>query len=100
MSLAAPREGEEKISSTMGLRLRPLRETRPAMVMIDLPLEVVPSPVVSCFFGAMAHWRGFLRRGLVGEKFEYRDSDINKSTSLWWRFSLIYWTVDPHHRRE
>ena len=41
----------------------------PAMVM-DLPLKVGLSLMVGCFFGAMVHWRGFLRMDLVGEKVE------------------------------
>jgi len=29
------------------------------------------------------------------------DSDLNESTSLWWRFSATNdWTIDPHHKRE
>ena len=57
------------------------------IITTDLPLEVVPSPVVSCFFGAMASWRGFLRICLVGEKFECWDSALNESTNLQCRFS-------------
>ena len=46
MSSAVPCEGAETVSSTIGLRLRPLGKTMPPVVATDLPLEVVPSPVV------------------------------------------------------
>ena len=50
------------------------------VVVADLLLEVVPAPVVSCFLGVMTCWGGFLRRSLVGKKFERLDSDLNEST--------------------
>ena len=30
---------------------------------MNLPLEVVPSPVVCCFFGVMTRWIGFFKEG-------------------------------------
>ena len=52
-------KSQQIVSFTMGLSLRPLGETIPPAVAKNLPLEVVPSPVIDCFFGAMARWRGF-----------------------------------------
>ena len=37
---------------------------------MDLPLEVVPLPMVGCFSGSCV-FGGFLRKRLVGEKSEY-----------------------------
>jgi len=56
-------------------------------VATDLSFEVVPSPAVGYFFGAMARWRGFLKMSLVGEKSELCYLDLNGSTNLWWSFS-------------
>ena len=55
-------------------------------VATDLPLEVVTSLVVDCFFGTMTWWRGFLMMSVVGEKPKRWDSN-DESTSLWCRFS-------------
>jgi len=47
--------------------------------------------------------RGFLRKAFgFGEgDLECRDSDLNKSTSMRWRFSATSdRTVDPHHKRD
>ena len=57
-------------------------EMMPPAAAINLSLEVVPLPVVGCFFRAMAFER-FLRKGLVREKHEYYNSALNRSTSLW-----------------
>jgi len=54
MSLAAPCEGAEIVFVTIGQRLRLLEGMMPPVVVIDLPLEVVPSLVVGYFFGTMA----------------------------------------------
>ena len=59
MSPAAPCEGAETVSFTIGIRLRSLKKMMPPVVKIDLPLEVILSPIVSCFFGTVAHWTGF-----------------------------------------
>ena len=53
--MAAPCEGAETISSMVRLRLRLLEETMAPAVATDLPLKVIPSPVIGCFFGAMAY---------------------------------------------
>ena len=58
MSSAASCEGTEVAPSAMGLRLRLLKGMMPNGDN-KLPLEVVPSPVIGCFLGAMARWRGF-----------------------------------------
>ena len=42
----------------------------PAVVM-DLPLEVILSSVLGCFFGTMVHLERLLRMCLIGEIFEY-----------------------------
>jgi len=49
MSLVAPCEGVEIVSFAMGLK--PLGEIMSPVVVADLPLEVVPSPMVGCFSG-------------------------------------------------
>jgi len=59
MSLTAPCEGMKTVYSTMGLTLRPLGKTMPPAVGPDLTLEVVPSPVVDCFFGIIDFGRPF-----------------------------------------
>ena len=43
MSPAAPCEGAETVFVTIGQRLRLLEGMMPPVVVIDLPLEVVPS---------------------------------------------------------
>ena len=59
MSPTALCEDAEIISFAMGVRLRLLRGEGDALAMaLDLPLEVVPSLVVGCFFRAMTRWRG------------------------------------------
>ena len=61
------------------------RGMMPLVVAMNLPLEVVPSPGARLPFRAMTRRRGFLRMGLVEERFKCRDSDLNESISLWWR---------------
>ena len=79
ISPAAPHEGAKTVSFTVGPRLRLLGGMMPPAVALDLPLEVVPSPMVGHFFGAVAYWRGFLRMGLVGKRCEYWESTLNES---------------------
>ena len=69
------------------------------MVAIDLPLEVVYSLMVDCYFGAIARWRDFLRTSLVGEK-----SDIGTQISMKalichgdFPMRLIEWSI-LHHK--
>ena len=64
----------------MRLRLRLLRETMPPVVVMNLPLEVVPSLVVGWSAAFRAHGSledFFMRKSLVEEKSEYWDSDLN-----------------------
>ena len=43
--------------------------------------------LLTCLLGAIVDiGEGFWRVGLVGEKSMRWDSDLNESTSLWWRF--------------
>ena len=101
MSPAAPCEGAESVSSTMGLRLRLLGEPMSLAVATNLLLDVVPSSVVSCFFEVMTCWRDFLKIDLIGEKSERWDPNLNESTSLWWRFTAANnQTVDSYHKQE
>jgi len=51
-------------------RLRPLGGIMSPAMVIDLPLEVVPSPVVGYFSGPWLVGEAFLRMSLVGEKTE------------------------------
>ena len=53
-----------------GAKVEVARGNDAPVVVMDLPLEVVLSPVVGCFFRAMTCWRSFLRMDLVGEKSE------------------------------
>ena len=78
MSPVAFCKGVETVSSVM--ELRPLGRIMSPALAAHSPLEVVFSPVIGCFLGAMACWRGFLRRDLVEGKSEHLDSDLNDST--------------------
>ena len=44
----------------------------------DLPLEVVPSPVIGCFFRAMLIGEAGLRLDLIGERSERLNSNLNE----------------------
>ena len=76
MSSTTPCEGRDRLVHD-GAEVEAANENNAPTVAINLPLEVIPLPVVGCFFDA----RIFFRKGLVGEKFEYWDSVFNESTS-------------------
>ena len=86
MSPVAPCEGAETVSSAMGLS--PLEGIMSPAVTTDLPLKVVPSPVIGCFSRLLffeATWlvgEAFLR-SLAGEKSERCDSNLNESTKMY-----------------
>ena len=82
MSPAVPCEGAEIVSSTIGLRLRLLRWMMAPAVAMDLPLKVVPSPLIDCFYKVRVRLRGYLRMNLVGKRLECWNSALNESISL------------------
>jgi len=61
-----------------GLRLRPLGETMPPAVAMGLPLEVIPSLVVGCFFGTMTFLRMFWGKVWHGRNLSIRTQILMK----------------------
>ena len=95
----SPYEGAETVSSMMGLRSRPLGKRPSGGNRFTLGGGVVTGGRL-LFWGHDFLQDFFLRKGLIGEKSEYWDSDLNESTSLWWKFSTTSnQTVDLYHKR-